>query len=41
MMSAKAKGHTLAFVLKILDNGVLLRDIETGREFLKKWIQTA
>jgi len=36
MMSAKAKGHTLAFVLKILDNGVLLRDIETGREFFKE-----
>ncbi|HOM02825.1 MAG TPA: DUF2325 domain-containing protein [Acetivibrio sp.] len=35
MMSAKAKGHTLAFVLKILDNGVLLRDIETGKEFFK------
>lgn len=35
MMSAKAKGHTLAFVLKILDDGVLLRDIETGKEFFR------
>lgn len=35
MMSAKAKGHTLAFVLKILADGVLLRDIETGKELFK------
>lgn len=35
MQSAKAKGHQLTFVLKILPDGVLLRDIETGKEFFK------
>ncbi len=33
--SAKAKGHQMAFVLKILQDGVVLRDIETGKEFIK------
>lgn len=33
LMSAKAKGHQMVFVLKVLPDGALLRDIETGKEF--------
>lgn len=35
MASAKAKGHQMVFVLKMLQDGSVLRDIETGKEFCK------
>ena len=35
LKSAKAKGHQMAFVLKKLSNGAILRNIETGEEFFR------
>ena len=35
MFSAKIKEHIFVFVLKVLPGGVLLREIETGKEFFK------
>jgi len=35
MASAKAKGHQMVFVLKILQDTAILRDIETGKDFCK------
>ncbi|HBN85002.1 MAG TPA: hypothetical protein DDZ89_14300, partial [Clostridiales bacterium] len=36
MSSVKAKGHQMVFVLDISSEGVLLRDVETGKEFTRK-----
>lgn len=35
MESVKAKGHQMVFVMKMFQDGVVLRDIETGKEFHK------
>lgn len=35
MKSIKAKGHQLVVLLKVLNNGVYLRDVETGSEFVR------